>query len=204
MAAEVHLSQIGPGSCPAAVRRWHQRWVAHWILALAALVAVSLLALRLTPHLAFALGLPVAVLACLVCLSRAKSIRHVRCVVTVLWSLTFVLLTPWYFELCAARGLFLGRVPGLQLATLAHATLFFVAPSLVCGFVLTWACQTRWMLAVCLLAALATAAQVCIAGHFGYDHPLLQLWVWNSCVLLALAVLAVDGRRMSIPRSAGN
>jgi len=60
------------------------------------------------------------------------------------------------------------------------------------------------MLAVCLLAALATAAQVCIAGHFGYDHPLLQLWVWNSCVLLALAVLAVDGRRMSIPGSAGN
>lgn len=200
MAPELHLSQPGPDlGCPATVPRWHQTWVLHWILSIAAVVVVSLLASKSTPHLAFALGLPVAVLACRVCISRSTSLRRVRCVATVLWSLAFVLLTPWYFELCAARGLFLGRVPGLKLATLAHAAVFFLAPSAACGLVLMWTCQTRWMLAVCLLAALATAAQVCIAGHFAYDHPLLQLWVWNSCVLLALAVLAASGQRVPMP-----
>lgn len=164
-----------------------------WVMGMGFIVAATLAAAGKLPAASLAIGWPLAAIGAVAVWMNGRSFW--RLVGQAGWAIVFPILTPHYFDASARVGLFLGRVPNLEPATMMQALAFFALPSLATGVALAWATGNRWMLALGLLAAAATTLQVCICGHHAMDNPLLQVWVWNAVMLLGVSGFALAAWR---------
>lgn len=170
-----------------------------WVLGVGFVIAATTAAAGDLPAASLAIGWPLAAIGAVAVWMNGRSFW--RLVGHAGWAIVFPILTPHYFDAAARVGLFLGRVPNLELATMVHALAFFALPSLATGLALAWATGSRLMLALGLLAAVATTLQVCICGHHAVDNPLLQVWVWNAVMLLGIGCFALAAWKRHVTAS---
>jgi hypothetical protein len=167
-----------------------------WVLGMGFVISATTAAAGDLPAASLAIGWPLAAIGAVAVWMNGRSFW--RLVGQAGWAIVFPILTPHYFDAASRVGLFLGRVPNLETATMVHALAFFALPSLATGMALAWATGSRLMLVLGLLAAGATTLQVCICGHHAMDNPLLQVWVWNAVMLLGVACFALAAWRKRV------
>ena len=160
-----------------------------WTLCNAGVWAISTLAAGAWPAASLGLGWPLGLCVALVVWLGGGGFW--RLIIATGWCIIFPIATPHYFELSAKIGLFLGRVPNLELITLAHAAMFFLLPTALTVSTIAWA--ARWQrtgraLSLTLLTTVGTAIQVCWCGQNLIDNPIMQVWVWNALMISGLCI----------------